>query len=467
MKRQINGQTVIRSDAVTMTAIDPQRNLDLQGGMLAEGRALLDALNPEGLVEATMTESSTPSELAGLHKTFELFGQMSQQLSQSYLMLEDRVKHLSSQLEKQTAERLRELAEKEQLADRLSSLLDLLPGGVIVINADGLIEQCNPAARELLEHFPGELVGTRWVDVIRRSFRPRQDDGHEVSTADGRRLSISTRSLENQPGQIVLLTDQTETRHLQEELSRNERLSAMGKMVASLAHQIRTPLSAAMLFGGHLKTPDLDEGKRIGIAHRLMSRLTHLEQQVRDMLIFAKGDLKTAELIKVKEFCLSLQDAISAHNWPDTVSVELRNECPEQMFYCNSEALVGAILNLVENASQATSHKISVQISLNESRDKAWFVCSVKDDGPGMDNRTLSKVMEPFFTTKSQGTGLGLAVVKAVVSAHGGEFRITSEKGEGTHAKMMIPFASVDKNSEASKKEASNLKTSAEIEGVN
>lgn len=434
-----------------MTVIDPQRNLDLQGGMLADSSKLLKALSPESFANMSLEDASAPTELAGLHRTFELFGQMSQQLSQSYLMLEGRVQHLSSQLEKQTAERLKELAEKEQLAERLTSLLDLLPGGVVVINEGGLIEQCNPAAQELLNAFSGALVGSRWVDVIRSCFRPRQDDGHEVSTVCGSRLSISTRSMENQPGQIVLLTDQTETRRLQEEVSRNERLSAMGKMVASLAHQIRTPLSAAMLFGGHLKSSELDEAKRVDIAQRLMSRLSHLEQQVRDMLIFAKGDLKTAELVEVREFCLSLQDAITAHDWPDTVCVELRNQCPEELFYCNSEALVGAVLNLVENAAQATSNEISVQISLKQSRDKAWFICAVKDDGPGMDKKTLSKVMEPFYTTKSQGTGLGLAVVKAVVSAHGGEFTLSSEEGDGTKAELRIPLANL---------------TSAEIEGV-
>ncbi len=434
-----------------MTVIDPQQNLDLLGGKLVDGAAMLDALSAEQLIDANSPQGDTPSELAGLHKTFELFGQMSQQLSQSYVMLEDRVKHLSSQLEKQTAERLKDLAEKEQLAERLSGLLDLLPGGVVVINEDGILEQCNPAARELLEIYPGELIGCRWVDIIRTCFRPKHDDGHEVSTADGRRLSISTRSLDNQPGQIVLLTDQTETRRLQEELSRSERLSAMGKMVASLAHQIRTPLSAAMLFGGHLGVPRIEDEKRLDIADRLMSRLMHLEQQVRDMLIFAKGELKTAELVKVKEFCLSLQEAVTSNRWPENVFIELRNECPEEQFYCNMEALVGAVLNLVENAVQATSNQVSIQISLTQSEDQKLFVCSVKDDGPGIDNKTLSKVMEPFYTTKTQGTGLGLAVVKAVVTAHGGNFALISEQGEGTRAEMTIPFARL---------------TSAEIEGA-
>lgn len=106
--------------------------------------------------------------------------------------------------------------------------------------------QTNPAAITLL----GEpLGGERWVDVIRRCFAPRRDDGHEVSLKDGRRVSIEIRTMENQPGQLILLTDLTETRHLQSQLAHAQRLSAMGKMVASwpikFAHRCRLPFCMA------------------------------------------------------------------------------------------------------------------------------------------------------------------------------------------------------------------------------
>ncbi|MFP3831013.1 PAS domain-containing protein, partial [Pseudomonas sp. SIMBA_021] len=81
----------------------------------------------------------------------------------------------------------------ERLANRLQNLLDLLPGGVIVIDGHGLVREANPAACELL----GEpLIGELWRQVIARSFAPRKDDGHEISLRDGRRLSIATRSLD-------------------------------------------------------------------------------------------------------------------------------------------------------------------------------------------------------------------------------------------------------------------------------
>ena len=165
-----------------------------------------------------------------LKKAFEAFNAMSEQLSKSYQVLESRVSTLTDELDTVSAKRLDELAEKEQLASRLESLLNVLPGGVIVLDKRGVITQANPAAYDMLgEPLEGEL----WRDVIKRSFRPREDDGHEVSTQDGRRYSIATRSLA-EDGQIILLTDNTETRQLQDELSRHERLSALGKMVFCL-----------------------------------------------------------------------------------------------------------------------------------------------------------------------------------------------------------------------------------------
>jgi two-component system sensor histidine kinase FlrB len=85
------------------------------------------------------------------------------------------------------------------------------------------------------------LRGQLWINVVKRCFAPQHDDGYEVSLRDGRRVSVSTCPLGDHPGQVLLLTDVTETRSLQERLSQQKRLAALGEMAASLAHQIRTP----------------------------------------------------------------------------------------------------------------------------------------------------------------------------------------------------------------------------------
>ncbi|MEO9522607.1 sensor histidine kinase [Marinobacter alexandrii] len=364
----------------------------------------------------------------------ELFNRMSRQITDSYRTLESRVNQLSGELSQETMQRQQELEEKEQLADRLSTLLKALPAGVVVLDSQGVVTQTNPAAISLL----GEpLDGERWVDVIRRCFAPRRDDGHEVSLKDGRRVSIEIRTMENQPGQLILLTDLTETRQLQSQLSHAQRLSAMGKMVASLAHQIRTPLSAAILYGGHLSQEDLDEEMRQRCASRLMSRLTHLEQQVRDMLIFARGETRLAEELSAETLVSALDSALEGLklNAGATVSIvdEVSDDCG---LMCNRDALVGACTNLVNNSLEAGATTVAVQVVAEGSE----LVIRVVDNGPGFPSSEAGRLLEAFYTTKSHGTGLGLAVVQAVVKAHQGQFHIEALSQGGAVATLRLPL---------------------------
>ncbi|HET8850136.1 MAG TPA: ATP-binding protein [Marinobacter sp.] len=363
----------------------------------------------------------------------ELFNQMSRQITDSYRTLESRVNQLSGELSHESRQRQQELEEKEQLADRLSTLLNALPAGVVVLDKHGVVSQSNPAALALLGQ---PLEGEAWVDVIKRCFSPRRDDGHEVSLKDGRRVSIEIRTMENQPGQLILLTDLTETRQLQSQLAHAQRLSAMGKMVASLAHQIRTPLSAAILYGGHLGQPDLDEELRQRCASRLMSRLTHLEQQVRDMLIFARGETRLAEQLSADRLVLALSGAIEGLNTSAGTEVSLVNNLEDRcQLMCNRDSLVGACTNLINNSLEAGATNVRVQLVSTGSS----LEIRVLDNGPGFEPALAGKLMEAFYTTKSHGTGLGLAVVQAVVKAHKGEFSIHSPGQGGAIAIVRLP----------------------------
>ncbi|WP_122734801.1 histidine kinase dimerization/phospho-acceptor domain-containing protein, partial [Pseudomonas viridiflava] len=286
----------------------------------------------------------------GLEQAFSLFNQMSAQLTDSYGHLEARVTELKGELAQAGVQRIQELAEKERLANRLQNLLDLLPGGVIVIDGMGVVREANPAAIDLLGQ---PLLGMLWRHVISRCFAPREDDGHEISLKDGRRLSISTRSLDAEPGQLVLLNDLTETRRLQEQLARHERLSSLGRMVASLAHQIRTPLSAAMIYASHLTEQELPVETQQRFAGRLKERLHELEHQVRDMLVFARGELPLTDRIAPGALFQALQNAAATHL--QGVAVRWQCDSVDGELLCNRDTLVGALLNLVENAVQASA----------------------------------------------------------------------------------------------------------------
>ncbi|MDH0749163.1 ATP-binding protein [Pseudomonas sp. GD03842] len=369
----------------------------------------------------------------GLQQAFALFNQMSTQLTDSYSLLEARVTELKGELAVVSAQRMQELAEKERLANRLQNLLDLLPGGVIVIDGTGTVREANPAAIDLL----GEpLIGMLWRHVIARCFAPREDDGHEISLKDGRRLSISTRSLDAEPGQLVLLNDLTETRHLQSQLARHERLSSLGRMVASLAHQIRTPLSAAMIYASHLTEQALNVETQQRFAGRLKERLHELEHQVRDMLVFARGELPLTDRVTP----CSLVEALKAAAQTHVRDARVRWQCDSHQgeLLCNRDTLVGALLNLIENAVQASSGTARIKIHAY-SRGDTLRLC-ISDSGPGIDAAALARIGEPFFTTKPTGTGLGLAVVTAVARAHQGQVHFRSRPGRGTCAMVSLPL---------------------------
>ncbi len=373
----------------------------------------------------------------GLDQAFALFDQVSTQLNQSYSMLEARVSELKGELAVVGQQRMAELNEKERLANRLQNLLDLLPGGVIVIDDQGLVREATPAACQLL----GEpLVGQLWRQVIARSFAPRKDDGHEVSLRDGRRLSIATRSLDAEPGQLVLLNDLTETRRLQDQLARHERLSSLGRMVASLAHQIRTPLSAAMLYASHLADSEreLAPETRQRFAGSLKERLHELEHQVRDMLVFARGELPLGDRVTPKGLFQALQQAAQAH--VQGHAVRWQCDCHLGELLCNRDTLVGALLNLIENALQASDSPARLKVHL--FRRQHTLHLTVSDAGSGIDAQLLGRLGEPFLTTKATGTGLGLAVVKAVVRAHQGTLALRSKVGRGTCVKVELPLIS-------------------------
>ena len=145
------------------------------------------------------------------------------------------------------------------MSNQMAHILQAMPSGVVIIDGDGVVTLANPVATELLGR---PLQGLRWFDIIHRAFAPQDDDGHEVSLKNGRRVKLAITPLAPEPGQLIVLTDLTETRLLQKNLSHLQRLSALGKMVATLAHQVRTPLSAALLYASNLASPKLTDSAR-------------------------------------------------------------------------------------------------------------------------------------------------------------------------------------------------------------
>ena len=399
-------------------------------------------VKPKKLSAIAAVPDLDQQSLAQLQKAFSTFSTMSEQLSDSYQELEQRVVELSGELASLSAQRLKELNEKEQIAEQLASLLRLMPAAVIVLDNKGVIRQANPAAESWLGQAIGfadkeRLLGKAWRHIIRLAFAPKQTDYHEVSLSDGRLVSLATSPLDNS-GQLIMMTDHTETRALQTQVARQERLTAMGQMVASLAHQVRTPLSAALLYASNLKNPRLTPITHNQFVDKLVGRLHHLEKQVHDMLLYVKGECQLLNRLSLDRIMALLQEATAGLPAPAQARIHWQLQASQAQVQCQADVLISAFMNVINNALEAGEGQGGLTIS-SQAVD-GQILIAFRDTGPGMSPAHLAKVQEPFYTTKSYGTGLGIPVLIATVKAHKGQLNINSQLKVGTEFNVTLPI---------------------------
>jgi two-component system sensor histidine kinase FlrB len=328
----------------------------------------------------------------------------------------------------------------EKLANRHARLLEVLPAGVVVIDGEGVVQEANAAAINLL----GEpLSGQPWVSIIKRAFDPQPGDGHDVSLKDGRMVHISTSPLGSEPGQIILLQDVTETRSLQNKVSHLQRLSTMGEVAARLAHQIRTPLASALLYLSPLLKENGDSAVRQRFAGRLKHSLTHMEQLVKDMLAFSRGHMASTSPVSIKALLEEVKQQFQSQTDAENYQLNFDNHVNDGYVYGSQDALASAINNLLNNARQACGESGQINVVANFTEDEnqqTWIDISVEDNGPGISAIEQEKIMTPFYTTRSNGTGLGLAVVQSIAKAHKGHLWLESEQGRGSAFSMRLPM---------------------------
>lgn len=231
----------------------------------------------------------------------------------------------------------------------------------------------------------------------------------------------------------------TRQRKLDQLLARHQRLAAMGEMAATLAHQIRTPLSAALLYAGNAANPALPAPRRDELLGRAIACLNDLEKLVGDMLGFARGATAASTPVALNDLACAVRNCAPTLIRPGQ-RLEVAEADANVVLRANREALVGALLNLVTNALQAGG--ASAQVRLDWRLAGQFAELRVTDNGPGVPASQRQQIFDPFYTTRPEGTGLGLAVVRSVAEAHGGEVRVEQNLPRGARFVLRLPVAS-------------------------
>ena len=223
-----------------------------------------------------------------------------------------------------------------------------------------------------------------------------------------------------------------------EQIRRADRLSAIGQLSASLAHEIRNPLASIDGAANLIESPQTSDEMRKGslaIIHKEIQRLNRLLTNLLDFARPRKPEFQAVEPARLIDTIISLVGH-SAQQKGVTLCKDVPTSVPP--FECDTEQMKQVILNLAINAVQAMAEPGEVVLSAHQ-RDSSVMIC-VCDQGPGVDEENMEKIFNPFFTTKEAGTGLGLSVVYQIVTQHGGIVKAERNPGGGMTFSLVIPL---------------------------
>lgn len=323
-----------------------------------------------------------------------------------------------------------------------------LTSGLLTVDADGRLLGSNPTARELLA-IEGELRGMHVDEVVPGVGAHLDDSGGptnrfelELRRSDGRSLHLGLNCaplLDNEGrfiGHVIHFQDVTELHDLARKARRNERLVAVGSLAASVAHEVRNPLAAisgsAELLGSAVHDPD--DQKLLDVIVRESNRL---EKTVSDLLSFTRPQAPDRVALDVTQAIRENADAFRAD--PANAAIQVSIAASGKITAELDPGQFSQILwNLMRNAAEAMS--LEGRIEVRASREDDLLVVEIEDEGPGIPEEDVDRVLEPFYSTKDKGSGFGLALVQRIVQDHEGEVTVRSQPGEGATFTVRLPL---------------------------
>lgn len=368
-------------------------------------------------------------------------------LSVSYRSLEARAERVERELAAANTELARKVAELDQMKAGLEAVLAALPTGVLVRDAQGRIVRANAAALAVLGREENDVLGTRSTE-----FDAAGDEWseHEVVREDGSRHVVASRRSRvegdlrggaRREGSVEILDDRTRVVELSERLHTLDKLAAMGDMACGIAHELRNPMMAVKGFAAML-APRLPEGSdERRWAALVLEGAAESETILASMMSLAAPEKLVLETVEPEELARASLRLVRLELERDGLSrwdISSEVDCPA--FHGDRIKLRQALRNLLANALQAQPDGGKVQLSIRRCGDEV--IASVSDAGPGIPRALARRVFEPFFTTRAEGTGLGLALVQRIAALHGGRVELASHPSPlgGAEVRLHLPF---------------------------
>ena len=338
-----------------------------------------------------------------LEEAFAIFYAESQKLEAQQADLQEKINQLSSEL--------------QQSNQRLGILLNAIPAGVILLE-NNIVLLHNPA---VLQFLPSLSKGNQFAlpSEWQASIAPGEYVIGNPEDRNAPQKMVQVIQINEGMRSFIQIQDITANIALHQETQRENRLTAMGKMAAGIAHQFRTPLATALLYSSHLCDDEVEPAMAKEFALRLRKQLLDLEKLSQDMLRFISNRPNKTVLTSAQQLIEEAQASIQALFETKGVALSIQCAIPDTvMLLVEPKSIPNALVAILENALAVS--KADDTVVLTVSTESKKLIVTIADQGPGIASTMIDSLFEPFSTTSANGTGLGLSIAKNTLDAHRG-----------------------------------------------
>jgi len=371
----------------------------------------------------------------------------------------DMAQRVSTKIEK-IGQRMRNVEEVfSALKENLDQILSNLQDGILLFTGDGRAVLVSEAARRFLQIDRDRILGLHSQEIFDRSTVLGQtlgqafEDGinlvnEVVLTESGRRIQASVDFIHDDRtrqglGALVTLHDLESVEEIESELELSRRMAAIGRLTSGVGHEVKNPINAIVvhleLLKNKLGTENAPAARHLDVIDAEIHRLDRVVQTLVDFSRPVELQLREQDLRQVIGDVLALAaEELSTRN------VQLESWMPPNPLVANVDAdlLKQAAINVIQNAAQAMPTGGRLQVVLEE--DRKYAVLRITDEGHGIPPEIREKIFDLYFTTKSEGSGIGLAMTYRILQLHHGSVEVQSELGRGTEFQLRIPLAATD-----------------------
>jgi two-component system sensor histidine kinase HydH len=336
------------------------------------------------------------------------------------------------------------------------NVVENMPIGLIALDNQQRIAAFNHTAESLLQRSFHEVIGKAADQILPRELCREMNcpeikdqviekeidctvgDDHIVP------LEIGASHLADENGThlgyVILFKDLTEVRALHREIERSRRLASVGRLAAGVAHEIRNPLSSIKGFATYFKQRYQDVPEDQQTANIMIQEVDRLNRVVSQLLEFARPVTVSPTPVSFKDLVKNSLKLIERQAQDKKITINTRYSAQIDRVTIDPDRINQVLLNLYLNAIEAMDPGGQLRVEISESRNKDGLSIQVSDTGHGIPSEDLSKIFDPYFTTKSTGTGLGLAIAYNIIEAMGGTIKTHSQTGKGTTFTLTMPI---------------------------